>query len=94
MKLLLTGKNGQVGFELQRALAVLGEVVVVDQAECDLANPAALRALVAGVQPDVIVNPAAYTAVDKAESEPDVAHICPACWPKKCTDETYRYCHP
>lgn len=73
MKLLLTGKNGQVGFELQRALAPLGEIVAVDQAECDLSDPDAVRRLVRAVQPDVIVNPAAYTAVDKAESEPGLA---------------------
>lgn len=73
MKLLLTGKNGQVGFELQRALAVLGEVVAVDQTECDLADAVAIRKLVCRVRPDVIVNPAAYTAVDKAEREPELA---------------------
>ena len=69
MKLLLTGKNGQVGFELQRALAPLGEIVAVDLAECDLSRPEAIRQLVRDVRPDVIVNPAAYTAVDKAETE-------------------------
>lgn len=73
MKILLTGKNGQVGFELQRALAPLGEIVAVDQAECDLANAAAIRELVARVRPDVIINPAAYTAVDKAESDEALA---------------------
>lgn len=73
MKILLTGKNGQVGFELQRALAPLGEVVAVDQHDCDLADAAAIRHLVAATQPDVIVNPAAHTAVDKAESEPALA---------------------
>lgn len=73
MKILLTGKNGQVGFELQRALAPLGEVVAVDQHECDLSNPDAIRQLVAKVAPQVIINPAAYTAVDKAESEPHLA---------------------
>lgn len=73
MKLLLTGKNGQVGFELQRSLSVLGEVVAVDQAECDLADAGAIRALVQAIRPEVIVTPAAYTAVDKAEGEPDLA---------------------
>jgi dTDP-4-dehydrorhamnose reductase len=73
MKLLLTGKNGQVGFELQRALAVIGEVVAIDSEDCDLADDAAIRRIVRDVRPDVIVNPAAYTAVDRAESEPALA---------------------
>ncbi len=74
MKILLTGKQGQVGFELQRALAPVGKVYAVDYAECDLADAAAIRALVRSCDPDLIVNPAAYTAVDKAESEPELAH--------------------
>jgi dTDP-4-dehydrorhamnose reductase len=69
MKILLTGKNGQLGFELQRALAPLGEVVAVGTQDCNLADPDALRELVRRVAPDVIINPAAYTAVDKAESD-------------------------
>ena len=73
MRILLTGKNGQVGFELQRALAPLGEVIAVDQTECNLADQNAIRSLVSEIRPDIIVNPAAYTAVDKAESEPDIA---------------------
>jgi dTDP-4-dehydrorhamnose reductase len=73
VKILVTGKNGQVGFELQRALATLGEVVAVDHADCDLADADAIRALVRRVAPDVIVNPAAYTAVDKAESDRETA---------------------
>lgn len=73
MKILLTGKNGQVGFELQRALAPLGEIVVVDQTDCNLADEAAIRRLVSETRPDIIVNPAAHTAVDKAESEPALA---------------------
>ena len=72
-RILLTGKNGQVGFELQRALMPLGEVIAVGSAECDLADAAAVRALVQQMQPSLIVNPAAYTAVDKAESEPEKA---------------------
>lgn len=74
MKILLTGKHGQVGFELQRALVPLGEVHAVDYTECDLADAAAISSLVRAVKPDLIVNPAAYTAVDKAESEPQLAH--------------------
>lgn len=74
MKILLTGKHGQVGFELQRALAPLGEIHAVDYTECDLADATAISTLVRSVRPDLIVNPAAYTAVDKAESEPGLAH--------------------
>ena len=73
MKILLTGKNGQVGFELQRALAPLGPLVAVGRSECDLADAEALRRLVRAVRPGIIVNPAAYTAVDKAESDPETA---------------------
>lgn len=69
MKILLTGKDGQVGFELQRALAPLGAVFAVDQAECDLSCTDAVGALLMRVRPDVVVNPAAYTAVDKAEAD-------------------------
>lgn len=73
MKILLTGKNGQLGFELQRALAPLGDVVAVDHTDCDLADAAAINALLERTAPDLIVNPAAYTAVDRAESEPELA---------------------
>ncbi|MBS1198823.1 MAG: dTDP-4-dehydrorhamnose reductase [Proteobacteria bacterium] len=73
MRILLTGKDGQVGFELQQTLAPLGDVIAVDQAQCDLADAQAIRKLVREVQPHIIVNPAAYTAVDKAESEPELA---------------------
>jgi dTDP-4-dehydrorhamnose reductase len=73
VKILVTGTSGQVGHELLRTLAPLGEVVGLDRAALDLASPDAIRAAVRSVGPAVIVNPAAYTAVDKAESEPDVA---------------------
>ncbi|OWQ49204.1 dTDP-4-dehydrorhamnose reductase [Roseateles noduli] len=74
MKVLLLGKNGQLGWELQRALAPLGELVALDRSEGgDLGDSDALRATVRRVAPDVIVNAAAYTAVDKAESEPEAA---------------------
>lgn len=74
MKILVTGKNGQVGFELMRSLAPLGTVVGVDIDECDLQDIFAVERLLDKVQPELIVNPAAYTAVDKAESEPALAH--------------------
>lgn len=78
MRILLLGKNGQVGWELQRALAPLGEVVALGSREsgplqADFAHPERLAATVQAVAPDVIVNAAAHTAVDKAESEPDLA---------------------
>ena len=69
MKLLLTGKNGQLGFELQRSLASLGQVFAVDHADCDLTNSNAVRTLIRAIQPDVIINSAAYTAVDNAETD-------------------------
>ncbi|KAA3652767.1 MAG: dTDP-4-dehydrorhamnose reductase [Proteobacteria bacterium] len=74
MRLLVTGATGQVGWELARSLMPLGEVVALDRAACDLSDPQAAAAVVAGYAPDVIVNAAAYTAVDKAESEPELAH--------------------
>lgn len=74
MRILLTGVNGQVGWELQRTLAPLGEVIAADRKVLDLADTASIRRRVTALAPDLIVNPAAYTAVDKAESEPDLAH--------------------
>jgi len=79
MKILLLGKNGQVGRELQRTLAPLGVVVALDQEGGeglvgDLTDEAGLRATITAVSPDVIVNAAAHTAVDRAESEPELAH--------------------
>ena len=78
MKILLLGKGGQVGWELQRSLALLGEVVACDfdsagELKADFSDPESLAPLVQRVRPDAIVNAAAHTAVDKAESEPDLA---------------------
>jgi dTDP-4-dehydrorhamnose reductase len=70
---LVTGSNGQVGFELRRSLAPLGRVIALDRSGCDLSDPDAIRRVVREARPDVIVNAAAYTAVDKAESDADVA---------------------
>ena len=74
MKIFLTGKNGQVGFELAKKLSTLGEVIATDREELDLANPDAIRQFIDQVKPNIIINPAAYTSVDKAESEPELAY--------------------
>jgi dTDP-4-dehydrorhamnose reductase len=84
MRILLLGANGQVGHELRRSLAPLGEVVATtrsgelpDGGACeaaDLAAPASLPPLVARIAPDLVVNAGAYTAVDQAEKEPELAH--------------------
>lgn len=69
MKILITGANGQVGWELARAAQPLGEVIALDRSGADLADPEGLRRLVRRLRPDVILNAAAYTAVDKAEDD-------------------------
>ena len=71
--ILVTGANGQVGFELVRTLQGLGRVVALDRSSLDLSNPDQIRAVVREIRPRLIVNPAAYTAVDKAETEFDLA---------------------
>ena len=84
MKILLLGKNGQVGWELQRSLSVLGEVIALDRhsTPCgDLSQPERLAQTVRELRPDVIVNAAAHTAVDKAESEVDLARTLNAAAP-------------
>jgi dTDP-4-dehydrorhamnose reductase len=87
MTILLLGKNGQVGWELQRSLAPLGDVIALDRHGAahpgqtgvwlagDLADPVGLARTVEALRPQVIVNAAAHTAVDRAESEPDLAHL-------------------
>lgn len=69
LKILLLGKNGQVGWELQRALSLLGDLRALDRSTADLDAPESLRAVIRDYAPHVIVNAAAYTAVDKAESD-------------------------
>ena len=73
MKLLVTGANGQVGWELRRSLLHVGAVVAMDRNACDLSQPQELTRIIRDVRPDVIVNAAAYTAVDKAEEEEALA---------------------
>lgn len=79
MHIVLLGKNGQVGWELQRALAPLGQVTALDRhtvGHCgDLSKPAELALTLRELKPDVIVNAAAYTAVEQAEREPELACI-------------------
>jgi len=86
MKILLLGKNGQVGWELQRSLAPLGEVLALDRHSApwcgDLSQPERLAQTVRDYRPDVIVNAAAHTAVDKAESEPELARCLNATAPE------------
>mgnify|MGYP001191278000 FL=1 len=73
MKFLLIGKNGQVGWELSHSLSKLGNVFALGRSELDLSMPETLGAIIQDIRPDIIINAAAYTAVDKAESEPDLA---------------------
>jgi dTDP-4-dehydrorhamnose reductase len=74
-EILILGKQGQIAWELQRTLANLGHVTVLGSQELDLANPDAIRDKVRSIQPAIIVNAAAYTAVDKAESESDLCRV-------------------
>lgn len=75
MKILITGGSGQVGFELQRTLALFGEILAPSQAELELTDLSAVSQYLKLQQPDLIVNAAAHTAVDKAESEPELAYL-------------------
>jgi dTDP-4-dehydrorhamnose reductase len=74
MKILLTGKDGQVGFSLHKKLISLGEVIATGRHELDLANPDAIKAFIDKIKPDMIINPAAYTQVDQAEIESQLAY--------------------
>ena len=92
MKILLFGKGGQVGWELQRALAPLGELIALDfdtagDLSGDFSQPEAVAATVRRVAPDLIVNAAAHTAVDKAESEADLARLINASTPGRIAQE-------
>jgi dTDP-4-dehydrorhamnose reductase len=73
LRILLTGRNGQVGWELERALPVLGELIAMDRSMLDLGDSDAIKRMVRETKPDLIVNAAAYTAVDRAESEAERA---------------------
>jgi dTDP-4-dehydrorhamnose reductase len=90
VRILLTGANGQVGWELRRALAPLGEVAAFDRAGLDLAHPDVLIARVRAIVPHLIVNAGAYTAVDKAESEPEEASTINGTVPRVLAEEAKR----
>jgi dTDP-4-dehydrorhamnose reductase len=89
-KILLTGKSGQIGWELQRCLSTLGQVTAVGSDQLDLTDAETMRGFIRQLKPDIIVNPAAYTAVDKAESEPDLAMAVNAIAPGVMADEAKR----
>lgn len=73
-QILVTGTNGQVGYELARSLQGLGSIVALRRSELDLSNPSQIREVMQRIRPALVINPAAYTAVDKAESETALAH--------------------
>lgn len=74
MKILLTGKDGQVGFALHKKLASVGEIIATDRYELNLENFDEIRIFIEKIRPNIIINAAAYTEVDKAESEIELAH--------------------
>jgi len=90
VKILLTGAAGQLGRELKRSLSCFGELTACDRGQLDLAKPEALRAAVRAIAPTVIVNAAAYTAVDKAEAEPAAADAINAAAPGILAEEARR----
>lgn len=90
MRILLTGRDGQLGWELERALAPLGVLMATGRAALDLASADAIRRMVRQAKPEAIVNAAAYTAVDQAESEPAHAHAINATAPGVLAEEAKR----
>lgn len=89
-RILLTGKNGQIGRELERTLAPLGVVTALDIEDLDLAETDLARRAIRDLRPDILVNAAAYTAVDRAESEPDAAMLLNGTVPGVLAEEALR----
>ena len=89
-RILIVGCLGQVGLELQRSFAEVGEITARDRDTFDLAEPDEVRSLVRSVSPDIILNAAAYTAVDRAESEPEIARAVNAQAPATLAEEALR----
>jgi dTDP-4-dehydrorhamnose reductase len=90
MRILITGKNGQVGGEFALLYRSRGEVILAGRDECDLASEPSIRDLVRRVEPNVIINPAAYTAVDQAEREPEICFAINAAAPRVLAEEAAR----
>ncbi len=90
MKMLVTGAQGQIGWELQRTLAPLGELIAIDRSELDLGDADSVRRTIRDAKPNLIVNAAAYTAVDRAESERELAHRINAVTPGIIAEEAKR----
>jgi len=91
MRILLTGKDGQVGFALHKKLASVGDVIATDRNELNLENSDAIRIFIEKIKPDIIINAAAYTDVDKAESEIELAHKVNAEAPKVLTEKASQH---
>ncbi len=87
---MVTGATGQIGWQLQRTLAPLGEVIACTRAEVDLSDPDGVAAAVREIRPDILLNAAAYTAVDEAESQPDLARMVNALAPGRMAQELAR----
>ncbi len=95
MRILITGKNGQVGSEFSRLYQSRGDVVLAGRDECDLTSEQSIRDLVRRVKPAVIINAAAYTAVDQAEKERDLCFAINAAAPRVLAQEAARLgCSP
>jgi dTDP-4-dehydrorhamnose reductase len=90
MNILLTGSSGQVGHALKFALIGTGNVIIPPRDQMDLSKPDLLRATIRKIKPDIIINPAAYTAVDQAESDPDIAYAINSIAPGILAEETKR----
>lgn len=90
LQLLITGATGQIGWHLQRTLAPLGDVTALTRDQLDLSDLEAVTRAVREFEPDVLVNAAAYTAVDKAESEPELARTINALAPARMAEELAR----
>jgi dTDP-4-dehydrorhamnose reductase len=90
LRILITGSTGQVGWQLQRTLAALGDVTARSRSELNFENPEAVAKFVRQMSPDIVVNAAAYTAVDRAESDADVAHTVNATTPGRIAEELSR----